>query len=394
MATFQHTSLNRNGQVVSGTIVAPDQLSASIEITKQGLLPQKIRKSYSFYRTDFRDEDLLHFNQELLALLKAGIKVHDAIKLLVLNNEKTNIVGYFANIEKEIETGSSFSDACAKHGDKFDNLYIQAIRIGEKSGDLYKSLCNYQHYLQRKININKKLKKALIYPGFLLSILIIILAVLFTFVIPRFVTLYSDFSADLPALTQFLIATVENGHILVSTFVLVIVGGYLALKKLGNTPQGRLLLARWKQRIPIYGKLDKVRNAMRISRMMASLMSSGMKIPDAIEVIRASISNEMLNRKLISAHEMVQSGNSVASSFAKNNLLPAKSVHMIEIGEKSGSLTEMLENIADIYEQETEHEVDIIISLVEPTFMLIVGFLIGVILIAIYLPILSIVEHI
>jgi type IV pilus assembly protein PilC len=297
-----------------------------------------------------------------------------------------------SRVVKNVRAGMLLSQACAEHPDVFDTLFIAAVRTGEKTGELPTVLARYHDSLRRQVALRKKISQALAYPVFLLVTLLVILGVMFSFVMPRFVSMYANFDARLPLPTQWLLAAVEH-------FPLIALAGgamsaliLFAWKSFSTTPAGRLQIDQWKLRAPLLGNATRTAAVAHLARSLATLLAGGTPLLEALRTVQESFPNRAYALQVAEVAERVTQGESLTKAVRAAGLMPDTAVKMLQVGEASGGLDRMLAEMAQYYEEALENRLARIMALVEPALVLLMGLMIGGIIIVMYLPIFNLAE--
>lgn len=399
MPLYFYEGLSVSGAKISGEAVAdsPDELVR--ELGEKGLLLQRVRKKgkirFSFGSARrIRDEDRLLFVHQFAVLLRAGLTIPEALETAMERPEHPgfgNILGHLLNDVKE---GSSLSLACARYPEAFDQLFVAAVSTSEKTGNIIVALQRYQAYLKNRIALGKKFAQAMVYPTFLMLTLGAVLALLFIFVLPKFVNMYADFGAELPVPTQILIHIVDRLPVYVVAFTLLFLVVWSSYRLLLRTHDGRLWIDKMKLKLPYYGGFYQLFSMSQLTRTLSALLSSGTALIEAIDASSKVISSITFQQKLQLSKESIKEGRSLAIALSESALLTSMSIKMIQVGEASGALADMLDEVADYYDEELGGQVSRLVALIEPLMMLIMGVLLGAIIIVMYLPIFSIADAI
>jgi type IV pilus assembly protein PilC len=396
MPTYRYTALAESGSLVTGESVAVSEEALRRQLQEEGLLAQRIRKRHlfpGFRRANrVRPEEFLLFNQEFAALLRAGLTVPEALRLSSDRPDQPMLSGVLRQIDEEVRRGTAPSEACARHPEVFEGLYIAALKTGEKTGNLVVVLQKYQEALRQRVVLHKKVSQAMAYPLFLLVTLGVILAVLFAFVLPRFVAIYSDFGAELPLATRLLIQAVHGLPYLVPAAVVTGLIGWRVGRRLLGEGSGREWLDGIRERLPVVGAIYQQAAVAQIARTISSLLAGGVPLVEAMRITRDSVANRVRARKLAEATAEVVQGRSLAQAVRATTLMPGNAVKMIEVGEASGGIGEMLAEIATVHEETLSHLLARLMALIEPVLMLLMGILVGGTIIVMYLPVFSIVS--
>jgi type IV pilus assembly protein PilC len=396
MPIFTYTALAENGAVLTGEGVAATEEELTHELTNKGLLVRRVvRKGGGFEglrRTRIRPDAFLLFNQELTALIRAGLTIPEALKLAIARPDNPMLAAVLQRVLDDVRGGKLFSEACAVHPEIFDGLYLSALKTGERTGGLVSVLTRYQAALKKRVEFDKKVGQALAYPLFLLATLVVILGVLFVFVMPRFVAMYADFGADLPLPTRILVGIIERLYIFLPIFALSATAAWLAWRRFVCTSRGRLWADTMKTRLPLLGEVHRYVGIAQLARTLATLLSGGTPLVEAMSTAHESLANRANAARLKEAIALVTEGKGLAQAMQAARLMPDTALKMIEVGEASGNLDGMLAEIAEYYEEIVSNKLARLMVLIEPIMMLLMGVLIGGIIVVMYLPIFHMVD--
>lgn len=396
MPLYIYKALTPNGRELTREAAAPDEAQLRQELESQGLMVRAIRPKrgpfFPFGGGKVQAADFLQCNQELITLLKAGLTLPESLELVAERPGSPFFTSVLKRVLGDVRAGTPFSAACAKYPRVFDGLYLSSLKTGERMGNLASPLRRYQDYLQRKVRLRAKLSQALVYPAFLLLVLGLVLALLFTFVMPRFAALYAGFNATLPAPTRLLMFLVHHLPLLAlsAAATALLLGGLY--KGWSSTPKGRFRLDEAKQRLPLVSSFTQPLLTSQSARTLATLLSGGTPLPEALRVCAESLSNTAYAEKIQKALKEVLEGQGLSEAFGKGGLWSRSAVKLLQVGEASGQLEPMLEEIADTAEQRLEARLEKSMGLIEPVFILLTGLLIGSLIIVMYLPILHLAD--
>ena len=340
-----------------------------------------------------KQADFLLFNQQLSALLRAGIPVLQAIGLLKTRSASENLRLVLADVEEKIKSGVPLSEAFEAQG-LFPKIYTASILAGERSGALDDVLARFVEYLKRSVGVSRKLRGALAYPAFLLVAATMMVAFLTLYIVPKMSDLFKSLSANrtLPTITL-MVLWLSNGIINNIIWLLplgLLVGGAIFIWL--RTPGGRLILHKFLLRIPIGGKLIRNMTTAQLARSLSTLLSGGITVPDSWDISSQSINNLELRRRSQGVLPMIREGRGFTEALEKANWVPELGLDMIGIGEKSGSLREMLDEVATFYDAEAEVRLEQFTTLLEPMILLFMAGIVVTILLAIYLPIIQMIS--
>ena len=337
-----------------------------------------------------KPDDFLLFNQQLSALLRAGIPVLQSISLLKNRSGSSALRAVLADVEEKIKSGVPLSEAFESQG-MFPKIYTASLLAGESSGSLDDVLTRYVDYLKRSVGLARKLRGALAYPAFLLAASIFMVAFLTLYIVPRMSDLFRNLSTSkgLPTVTIIVLAFSDfvAGNIWwLLPLVLVLI---FALVIWLRTPPGKLLLHKFLLKLPIVGNLIKQMTASQLARSLSTLLSGGITVPDAWDIASEAITNMELRRRSQSVLPLIREGRSFTDALQTANWMPELGLDMIGIGEKSGSLREMLDEVGNFYDAESEVRLEQLTSLLEPVILVFMAGIVITILLAIYLPIIQ-----
>jgi type IV pilus assembly protein PilC len=389
MPKFSYTVLSENGVVTRGDEDAVSAEELRLKLEGRGLRVRAIRRSSPgvFRRKRVSSEAFLLYNQEFLALMRAGLTVIDALALSLDRPERNELGQVLTQVHQAVHEGKLLSEACAQHPDVFDPLYISAVKTGEKTGDLVAVLTRYQDYLRRQMLLQRKINRAMAYPIFLLVVLVLILAALFGFVMPRFVAMYASFDAALPGPTKLLLDLAQNLPVLVPLFLVPGAALWYIWRQWSATEQGRARIDKWKARAPILGAIEQTIAIARIARSLSALLTAGTALVDALRTTQETLRNRVYAAHLNVVSLRVTEGVALAEALRQTKAFPSTVVRMVEVGESSGALEKMLVEAAQYYEEILEDRLETATALIEPLLMLVMGLIVGSVIVVMYLPI-------
>jgi type IV pilus assembly protein PilC len=336
-------------------------------------------------------EKFLIFNQQFVTLIRAGLPILKALDLLSERLTDEKLAPHIKLVREEVRNGSLLSDAFARQG-VFPPMYVTSVLAGEKSGSLGEVLDRYITYQKLALAVRKKLVLSLVYPCLLLVLVICLMVFLVTFVVPKFAELYQSMSAQLPAATQILIAvgTTARNYILFGFLALVLAA--VAFRFWAKTEKGEVRVDRWRMRLPLVGEIWIKYQVAQFARVLGTLLVGGIPLLQALETASSSLGTRLLKNTLGEAGQMVKEGQSLSSSLAKTGIFPGLSIDMIEVGESTGALPQMLSSVAEFYEDDVNTRMSASLSLIEPAIMIFMGGFVTFVLVALYLPIFSLAD--
>ncbi len=393
------------GEIVTRTIEATGEKEArarmlgegfrvfSVASTEEGL-SAVLPFGNSNKKNKVKQGDFLLFNQQLSALLKAGIPVLQAVVLLKNRSASGSMREVLADVEDQIKNGVPLSDAFESQK-LFPKIYTASLLAGEKSGALDDVLARYVTYLRRSVGLSRKIRGALAYPIFLLIASVLMVGFLSVYVVPRMSDLFRNInsSGGLPTITL-LVLSLSNfvsGNVIWLLPVLIAIGVGIFLWF--RTASGRLILDKFLLRLPIAGNLIKQMSTAQVARSMATLLAGGITVVDSWSIASESVTNFELRRRNQNVTPMIREGKTLTESLEKSNWMPDLAMDMIGIGEKSGSLREMLDEVSQFYDAESEVRLEQLTTVLEPLILIVMGGFVVTILLAIYLPIIQAISN-
>ncbi len=395
MPLFQYKAVRDDGATLRSTAPAADADELRRELEDKGYLVLSIRKKGGGgLRGAVTPQDLLLFTQEFATLVKAGLPILPSLDILRRRTEKPAFRIVLDRIAEDITGGMALSDALARHPLVFPPLFAATVRAGEKSGALVDVLRRFIEYQKRMLAVRKKLVASLVYPVFLVLALCAVLAIFTFYVIPNFALMYGDQRTALPWITAALIALTTA----LSRYAPFVFAGLAAAIAgaivWGRSPKGRAALDGLKLRIPLVRSVLAQYLLAQITRTLATVLRGGIPLVQAIDVTAGVIDNSVMTRRLAAVRGLVTEGTGLAAAIERAALAPDILVRMVEVGEQSGDLPQVLDDVADFYDQEVENRLAAITTLIEPVLMLAMGIIIAVIVVALYLPIFQMGAHI
>jgi type IV pilus assembly protein PilC len=390
-----------DGSVAEESILAPDSKSARAEIERRGGHVFEVKR-HGFglpggrggRRGRVKMADFLVFNQELIALLKAGLPVVRSFEILLERQESPALRAVLQDVKDRVNSGASISDAFAEQGDIFPRLYWTSLKAGEKSGEIEGVLRRYLKYQKTIIAISRKVVSTLVYPAILILLSTVLIGVLMTFVIPKFQEFFADFNADLPLLTVVVvsIAAFLRDNV-VWLFPAVAFGAWLAWRWV-RTPAGRQWSDGILLKLPFLGGLFQRFAITQFTRSLATLLAGGTPLVPSLENAAEAIGNRHISRRVREVVPKVREGGELWQALDSTGIFTNLTIEMIKVGETSGALEEMLTAVSDFYDEEIDVLLGRVITLVEPAILVLMGGVIMTILLSVYLPIFRIMSQI
>jgi type IV pilus assembly protein PilC len=411
MAEFVCRVGTPEGSLVTRTIEAPDEASARAELGRQGvrlfsLHPAEGARSVfrpgglgglagSFRRRGrVKIHEFLVFNQELVALLKAGLPVVAGLEILLERQENPDFRRILADVKEQLVSGTALSDAFLSHGDAFPRLYATSLKAGERSGEVEKVLRRFLTYQKILGSVKRKVTGAIVYPAVLVSLSIGLIFILMAYVIPRFKEFYSGFGGEMPVLT---VMVVTSAAFLQEHLLEVLLGTAAAVvffDRWRRTDGGRRALDGFLLKIPILGPVLHEFSLSQFARALATLVGAGTPLVTALDISTGSVGNRRVSDAVASVVPKVREGAELWRSLEETGQFTSLTVEMIKVGEATGALEEMLTNVSDFYDEAIEAQLQTIINLIEPVILIVMGGVIATILLSVYLPMFTILSNI
>jgi type IV pilus assembly protein PilC len=394
MAEFLIKAADERGHVTEQIETARSEAEVRERLSQQGLLVVTIKprglmvggKLAIPTRRRIKLAQFVIFNQQMVTLLKAGLPILTALDLLGKQQKDEFFKKLLQDVRARVKSGELLSEAF-EHQAVFQKLYTTTLLAGEKSGNLEEVLSRFVHFQRMTLSFRKKLKASLIYPTLLIGMVIIMLTFLITFVVPRFADLYDTLGGQLPAVTQFMLALGKGAQKYLFVFLGAVAAIIYGLWRWSHTENGALQIDRVRTSLPMLGMIWIKYQVSMFTRMMSTLLTGGLPLVPALETAGQSIQSREVANAVTAAAKMVREGQPLARSLMESKRFPELSVEMIEVGESTGALPQMLASVADFYEEDVENALTAALSLIEPMILIFMAFIVGFVLISLYLPI-------
>ncbi len=388
MARFVCKVGTSDGEIITKEISGNSQAEVVAKLKNSGFHIFEVKRKISVFGgvKKIPLKDFLVFNQEFLALIKAGIPIFNGLSLLTKRVKNKKLKEILEEIIESIKEGKSLAEAFKEFGDYFPPIYPGILFAGEKSGDLAGVLANYLKYEEIMFSTRKKVKSAFVYPLFLVLVAALAIGIIIYVVLPKFADFYKGFGADLPAITRFVVAASKwiAGNVVIEIAAVVVLIGLT--RYFMGTDNGRIFFERLVLKTPLFKDVFRKYVTSQFSRTLAILLDGGTPAVQALEVLAYSNPSKLLAKQLETSIKMVRDGKSVSEALSETSFFDSITLNMLSIGEETGSLTSMLSSSADFEEQELTTLLNNITSLVAPAVLLLMGAIIAFVLIAMYLP--------
>ena len=402
MAEWVLKYADTRGEIHQQTATAGSEQELRDRYSQQGFLIYSIRPRRTGINRRRRDcwgakklnlERFLIFNQQFVTLIRAGLPILKALDLLADRLTDPQLGSYVKAVRDDVKNGTLLSEAFRRQG-VFPKIYMTSVLAGEKSGGLVEVLERYISYQKLSLAVRKKVMVSLLYPLLLIGAAMALIVFLVIFVVPNFAELYKSMSADLPTITQVLIAvgTTARSYVLVGAALLVAAG--LLLRMWMRSQGARETLDRMKLRTPLFGDMWIKYQVAQFARVLSTLLTGGIPLVQGLETAADSLGTARCGRALDKAGKMVREGQTLSGSLSSTGIFPPLAIDMIEVGESTGALPAMLSSVAEFYEDDVNTKMTASLSLIEPVIMIFMGIFVAFVLIALYLPIFSLADNI
>ena len=396
MSEFVWEARARTGELRKGVMDADDEPAVQARLRSQQLMPTKIKKkgkAFSFkIGTGVDLKEIVTFTRLFATMIDAGLPIVQCLDILCNQTDNKSFAVILRDVKANVEQGATFSDSLRRHPKVFDALYVNLVQAGEVGGILDTILNRLAVYNEKAIKLRRQVKGAMVYPSAVVIIFTGVLSILLGWVIPSFKTIFKDLGAsdELPWLTQVVITVSETFIGYLPLVILVAIGLIVAVIYIYKRPAGKRFFHRMMLKAPIIGNVLRKVAVARFTRTLGTLLASGVPILDALEIVAKTSGNMVIEEAIMYARAKISEGKNMASPLMETNVFPPMVVQMVGVGEQTGALDAMLSKIADFYEEEVDVAVAALTSLIEPIMMVGIGGTVGVVLIAMYLPIFSI----
>ncbi|PXF55681.1 MAG: pilus assembly protein PilC [Deltaproteobacteria bacterium] len=394
MPIFVWKGTESNGEIQKGEIEAQDEQVVRRLLRQQRISPSKIKakpkdllENMALFQKKVTTKEIVVFTRQLSTMIDAGLPLIQGLEILASQQENKTLKKILMDTKSDVEGGSTFADALKKHPKQFDRLFCNMIAAGEMGGILDDVLKRLADYMEKALRLKRKVKGALTYPIIVLGISALVIGVILIFVIPVFEQMFADFGGSLPVPTQMVV----NLSKFVKSYFLVIIGAVAVMvflfKKYYKTEKGKRVVDRLILKSPVFGPLLRKVAVAKLTRTLGTLIDSGVPILETLNVAAGTAGNKIVEEAIYNVRSSISEGRTIAQPLSESGIFPAMVVQMVSVGETTGALDQMLNKIADFYDEEVETAVDALTSMIEPFMIVFLGGTVGSIIIAMYLPI-------
>ena len=418
MANFQYTALDAKGEQTSGTVSAGSEADAIAQLRSQGLYPTQVvgegqgtlsgpkksskKKKAKGGKTGGRVKPkvLMIFTRQLATLIDSGLPLLRGLNVLAKQEPNPVMKGTINSLADSVQGGSTFSESLSQHPRIFNKLYVNMVKAGELGGVLEVVLNRLAEYQEKAHKLKNKIVAAMVYPVIVMFIAVAILTFLMMFIVPRFKDMFADMgNAKLPMISEVVFGF--SGFMMGTPAVLpnavwLMIGGvaiWILAQMWARTKGGRMFLDTVKLRMPLFGDIQRKSAIARFSRTLGTLVTSGVPILQALNITRETAGNVVISDAIAKVHESVKEGESIVQPLTASSVFPSMVISMVDVGEETGQLPEMLLKIADVYDDEVDNSVTALTSILEPVMIVFLALVVGSIVFALFLPLISIINE-
>ncbi|MGA7275686.1 MAG: type II secretion system F family protein [Candidatus Udaeobacter sp.] len=422
MPRFNYIALDTRGQEATGLVEAPSSNAAITQLRQAGYFPTSViedaigspdgqeararaakatrttkprvkRGIVLFKRKTVRSKVLMIFTRQLATLIDSGLPLLRSLNVLEKQERDKVLKNTINKVADSVQSGSTFSDALALHPRIFNNLYVNMVKAGEVGGVLELVLTRLSEFQEKAAKIKNKIIAAMVYPGIVMTMAVAIMGFLLVFIVPKFEVIFHDLLGDkpLPPATRLVIGAsgFAQNHGLV--ILGVVVAAVTLYKFIGRTRRGRLAIDTFKLRMPLFGNLNRKTAISRFARTLGTLVTSGVPILQALNITRETAGNAAIARAISHVHDSVKEGESIVQPLEASRVFPPMVVSMVDVGEETGKLPEMLLKVAEVYDDEVDNAVAALTSMLEPIMIVFLAVIVGTIVLALFTPLISII---
>jgi len=395
-AVWKWSGKTKSGETRAGEMEAMDSSAVEGRLRQMGIEPTRVRKKPKEIHLTIpgfggvTTKDILVFTRQFSVMIDAGLPLVQALDIIGTQADNPAFRKVLLAVKAKVEAGSTFADALGEHPKVFNELFTQLVRAGEIGGILDTILQRLGAYIEKNEKLARRVKGAMVYPAIVVTVAVGVIAVLLAFVVPTFEKMFKDFGGAMPAPTQLLIDLSNGLRSHVIWFIAVPVALGVAFKLSTRKGRGQEIWHAFVLKTPMFGPLVKKVAVARFTRTLGTMISSGVPILDALEIVAKSAGNRIIEKAILYVRAKISEGKNIASPLAETKVFPAMVVQMIGVGEATGAMDAMLNKIADFYDDEVDVAVGALTSMIEPLMMVFLGGTVGFFMIAMYLPIFSI----
>jgi type IV pilus assembly protein PilC len=402
--TFHYSSIDATGRKSKGTVEAPNEAAATQMLRQRGEVPLQVSGAGHGLNQELKIpglggrtkmKDLAIFARQFATMTSSGMSLLRSLAILEEQTSAASLKAAIGETRTDVAGGVSLSAAMAKHDKVFPRLMIAMIRAGETGGMIDRALEQIAASLEKDTALRSKIKSALTYPAIVLAFTFVLIAAVLIFIVPIFESMFKNLGGELPAITQFLVDASHNMWWIGPLLVILLVGGSIGYKRQARvSPEFRLAVDKMKVRMPVFGSLFQKLAMARFSRNLGLLLNVGVPVMQALAVVGETTGNEVINIAMKDVQGAVRDGQPMSSAMRHHKIFPEMVTQMIEVGEESGQISQMLDKVADFYDREVDSAAESLTASIEPIMVLVMGAVVGGMVICLYLPMFTIYQNI
>jgi type IV pilus assembly protein PilC len=395
MDVYTWEGRSRKGTMERGEISAVNEAAVRLALRRQQIQAIKIEakakdilKGFKFSRRKkVKEKDIVVFTRQFATMIDAGLPLVQCLEILASQQDNATLKEVLLKVKADVEAGSTFADALRKHPNVFNELFCNLVTAGETGGILDTILNRLAAYIEKSMNLKKKVKTAMVYPIAVLVIAMVVVVGMLVFVIPVFQKMFADMGGTLPAFTQMVINLSDFMRRYFLLVGAVLVALYFVFQRYYKTENGQETIDAYLLKLPIFGSLIRKVAVAKFTRTLGTMLSSGVPILEGLDIVARTAGNKIIEKAILKTKMSIGEGKTIAEPLGASGVFPPMVVQMISVGESTGALDSMLSKIADFFDDEVDAAVAALTSLLEPLLMVFLGSAIGAIVVAMYLPI-------
>lgn len=396
MEVYVWEGRSRKGSIEKGEMEASNEAAVRQQLRRQQILatkiqpkPKDILKGLSFLQIKKKvsEKEIVVFTRQFATMIDAGLPLVQCLEILSSQQNNAAFKEILLKVKADVEAGSTFAEALRKHPTVYNDLYCNLVAAGEAGGILDTILNRLAQYIEKTMNLKKKVKGAMVYPIAVMVVALVVIGALLIFVIPVFQKMFADMGGTLPGFTQLVINISEILRTYWWAYGGFLIGGYFFFRTYYRTEKGREKIDDLLLRLPVFGPLIKKVAIAKFTRTLSTMLSSGVPILEGLDIVARTAGNKTIEKAILKTRSSIGEGKTVAEPLGTSGIFPPMVVQMISVGESTGALDSMLSKIADFYDDEVDSAVGALTSLLEPVLMVFLGGTIGALVVAMYLPI-------
>jgi type IV pilus assembly protein PilC len=391
--TFKYSVRDKSGKVANGRLEGENREAVAAKLRQMGYIVLELDEdrlaalNKISFGTTIKAKDITIFSRQFATMINAGLSLTKCLSILGGQSDSKELRDIISQIGRDVESGQSLSEAMSKHPRTFPPIFINMVRAGETGGVLDEVLVRVADHFEQEAQLRARIKSAMTYPVVMAGLVLLVLVAMMMFVVPTFQKMFSDMGGELPLPTQILVAISEGVRGLPGLItVIVVIIGSVVFRWWKSTDSGEFIWDGTKLRMPVVGNLTKKVALARFTRTFGTLVSAGVPILSALDIVADTAGNEVVARAVKKVRSAIKEGETIAKPLGESPVFPSMLVQMIAVGEETGALDAMLNKIADFYDEEVASAVDALTSLIEPLMMATLGVIVGGIIIALYMP--------